>query len=114
MHHHHCSHEESECRHEHGEYCHGDHHGHSCCEHEHDGEESGCEMEVFFCLAKKAWKKLMVEKIKAEMERMEGEKLNRLAKLIAETKVKKFHAKMEKKKALHEFQSQLGDLMCNK
>lgn len=108
MHHH--------CGHEHGEGCCHHHHdegGH--CHHEEpgSGQEHGCEqLEEFFCLAKKAWKKLMVEKIKAEMERMEGEKLNRLAKLIAETKFKKFKAKMEKEKAKYEFMEQLKHMMC--
>ena len=109
MHHQHCGHE-----HGHGEEEHCHHHEHHGGGHEHDHEpEQECDLEIFFCLAKQAWKKLMIEKIKAEMERMEGEKLNRLAKLIAETKFKKFHAKMEKMKAMHAFKEQLGQILCD-
>lgn len=117
MHHPHCEHEHhEECGHHgfgHDEEC--GHHGHDeCCghHHEHEEHEMGCKAEMFFCLAKKAWKKLMVEKIKAEMDRMEGDRLSSLAKLIAETKMKKFRAKMDKKRAIEEFHKQIEELMA--
>ena len=55
------------------------------------GKEQECNMhEKFLCLADEAWMELLKEKIKAEIEKSGGAKLNALAKLVAETNGRKW------------------------
>lgn len=54
----------------------------------------------------------MVEKIKVEMDRTQREQLNRLAKLIAEAKMKKWQTIMERR-LKEEFEEQLKQLMLS-
>jgi hypothetical protein len=97
------------------------HHGcqcKDCCPGHHHSEckEGKDCAEEFFMLAKEAWKTLMVEKIKLEMDKTKGEQLNQLAKLIAETKMRKWRIMMEKEHIKEEFKEQLKQLMgsCGK
>lgn len=86
------------------EACHNEHPHH----HHHEQQEEGCNMpEKLLCLADEAWMEVVKEKIKKEIEASCGDKLNNLAKLIAETNKAKWSAKIAAKQGCHEYKEKL-------
>lgn len=85
---------------------HGEHHE------QHHEEHECCDLnEKMFCLADEAWKELLMEKIKQEIEKLSGEKLNEVAKAVAEANHKRWHHMMEGKQKCCEFKQHLKDLL---
>lgn len=78
----------------------------SCC-HEHH-KEGECDFaEILLDLADEAWMDLLREKIMKEIEASCGQKLNQLAKMVAETNNARWHAKIAKKKACADFRQNI-------
>ena len=111
-HHHHTHMHGGSCGSEGGGHC---GHEESCggYDEECDEMEDSCPKEKLLKLGKKAWKKLMVDKIKAELDRTHGEQLNQLAKLIAETKMKEWQGFKSQKEAEKGFEEQICRLMSS-
>lgn len=108
--HHHCHHGMEDWE----EEGYGEHHHHGCYGKMgmHEEEEGGCEItEKLMFIADIAWKKLMIEKLKAEIDKTHGDKLNNLAKLIADTGMQKWMLFMQMKQKKEEFQDQLKQMM---
>ncbi|MBX2860194.1 MAG: hypothetical protein KTR14_03100 [Vampirovibrio sp.] len=64
-----------------------------------------CDMpEKLLCLADEAWKELMKEKIKAQIQSTCGEKLDNLAKIVAEANGAKWQHKIAAKHHCHTYQ----------
>jgi hypothetical protein len=71
-------------------------------------QEECCDMpEKLLALADAAWAELVKEKIKKEIEASCGEKLNKLAKLVAETNKAKWSAKIAAKQGCNEYREGL-------
>jgi len=67
-----------------------------------------CEMpEKLLCLADEAWKEVLKEKIKQEIEKASGPKLSALAKLVAETNHRRWSHFIEGKQKCDEYKEQV-------
>lgn len=76
-------------------------------------KEQECNLhEKLLCLADEAWKEVLKEKIKAEIEKSQGEKLNSLAKLVAETNNRKWSYLIQGKKACEDYKNQVRSLVA--
>lgn len=96
------------------EHCQPHHHHEHPHHHSHEQQqEENCNMpEKLLCLADEAWMEVLKEKIKKEIEATSGEKLTKLAKLIAETNGAKWQAKIAAKKGCHEYKEKLFRLLA--
>jgi hypothetical protein len=73
-----------------------------------------CDMpEKLLCLADEAWREVLKEKIKAEIEKTSGAKLGALAKLAAETNHRRWSHLIQGKQKCDEFKQQIKDLMLS-
>lgn len=80
----------------------------------HKAEAENCDMhEKLLCLADQAWKEVLKEKIKAEIEKTSGQKLNNIAKLVAETNHRRWSHMIEGKQKCEEFKQQLREIMVS-
>jgi len=82
--------------------------------HEEEGEQ--CPEEELFWMAKKAWKKLMIEKMKEQFDELQGKQLTELARLVAETKSEKWKLKVSMHQKKETFKERFGQMMaagCN-
>lgn len=76
-------------------------------------KEQECNLhEKLLCLADEAWKEVLKEKIKTEIEKSQGEKLNALAKLVAETNHRKWTYLIQGKKACDDYKNQVRSLVA--
>ncbi len=76
------------------------------------GNEGECNMhEKLLCLADEAWKEVLKEKIKQEIEKTSGAKLSSLAKLVAEANGKKWAFMIQGKKACEDYKTQVRNLL---
>jgi hypothetical protein len=74
-----------------------------------------CNMpEKLLCLADEAWKELLKEKIKAEIEKTSGQKLNNIAKLVSEANHRRWSHQIEGKQKCDEFKQQLKEAFLSK
>lgn len=77
----------------------------------HQGEQE-CNMhEKLLCLADEAWKEVLKEKIKQEIEKTSGAKLSALAKLVAETNGRKWAFMIQAKKGCEDYKTQVRTLL---
>lgn len=77
------------------------------------GKEQECNLhEKLLCLADEAWKEVLKEKIKAEIEKTSGEKLSKLAKVVAEANGRKWQFMIQGKKACDEYKNQVRGLLA--
>lgn len=75
-------------------------------------QEQECNVhEKLLCLADEAWKEVLKDKIKAEIEKSSGAKLNALAKLVAETNGRRWQGMIQAKKACDDYKSQVRTLL---
>jgi len=73
-----------------------------------------CDMpEKLLCLADDAWREVVKEKIKQEIEKTSGAKLNALAKLVAEGNHRRWSYMIEGKQKCEEFKQQLKELLVS-
>ncbi|MFH2021643.1 MAG: hypothetical protein ABIJ34_09635 [archaeon] len=100
-----------------GDCCGGDcesgNNEHGCCEDEHSHEHSH-EMSMgimMMQLADDAWSELMMEKMKAELEKTKGAKMNKVAKIAVEAASKNWEKKMMDKAGWMEFEEKLKEAM---
>lgn len=76
------------------------------------GKEQECNMhEKLLCLADEAWKEVLKEKIKQEIEKSSGAKLSSLAKVVAEANGRKWAFMIQGKKACDDFKTQVRTLL---
>lgn len=69
-----------------------------------------CDMpEKLLCLADEAWKEVVKEKIKKEIEKSSGAKLDAIAKLVAETNHRKWSYLIEGKQKCDEYKQQVKE-----
>jgi len=98
--HEHCKcNEDSQCRdkmkkHHHEDHCH-------------------CE-EKFLKLADEAWKEVLKEKIKAEIEKKQGDSLEKLAEIIAKTNTEKWKHQITIKSKCEEYKNTLKEFFSSK
>jgi len=94
------SNQEKHCCHNHfkHEECH--HHG----EHDH-GEEM--EVDYFLELADEAWQEVLMDKIKAYILKTQNDRMDKLAKVIAEGNNHRWKNRMEKKQGCKDFMEEL-------
>jgi hypothetical protein len=86
----------------------------SCSEPVHNAGTECCDMpEKLLCLADEAWKEVVKDKIKQEIERTAGAKLDALAKLVAETNHKRWAHLIEGKQKCNEFKEQVKEVMLS-
>lgn len=65
--------------------------------------DSGCEMtDMMMCLANDAWADLMKEKMKAELEKARGAKMNKVAAAAVQASITYWEHKMAGKMKCHE------------
>ncbi len=77
---------------------------------QHGGDSECCNMpEKLLCLADEAWKEVVKDKIKQEIEKTAGAKLDALAKLVAETNHKKWAHLIEGKQKCDHFKDQVKE-----
>lgn len=78
------------------------------------GDSECCNMpEKLLCLADEAWREVVKEKIKQEIEKSSGAKLDALAKLVAETNHKKWTHLIEGKQKCETFKDQLKEVLLS-
>ena len=70
--------------------------------------------EKFMMIAKEAWKELLKEKIKAEIEKNEKEHLEKLAAMTARASKDKWQHKMEAKMCYEEYRNELREFYLSK
>jgi hypothetical protein len=71
-----------------------------------------CDMpEKLLCLADEAWREVVKEKIKAEIEKTAGQKLDKVAKLVAEANHRRWAHLIEGKQKCDDFKTQLKEAM---
>ena len=86
----------------------------NCSTGTHKGGEQECNMhEKLLCLADEAWKEVLKEKIKQEIEKSSGAKLSALAKLVAETNGRKWAFMIQAKKGCEEYKTQVRSLLSS-
>lgn len=69
-----------------------------------------CDMpEKLLCLADEAWKEVVKEKIKKEIEKSSGAKLDAIAKLVAEANHRRWSYMIEGKQKCDEFKQQVKE-----
>lgn len=84
------------------------------CSESHTEETECCNMpEKLLCLADEAWRELLKEKIKQEIQKTSGEKLNAIAKLLAEGNHRRWSHFIEGKQKCAEFKQQLKEAMSS-
>lgn len=77
------------------------------------GKEQECNLhEKLLCLADEAWKEVLKEKIKVEIEKSSGEKLTKLAKVVAEANGRKWQFMIQGKKACDDYKHQVRSLLA--
>lgn len=77
---------------------------------QHGGDSECCNMpEKLLCLADEAWKEVVKDKIKQEIEKNSGAKLDALAKLVAEANHKKWTHLIEGKQKCDQFKDQVKE-----
>ncbi len=80
----------------------------------HEEQNQECNLhEKLLCLADEAWKEVLKDKIKQEIEKSQGAKLNSLAKLVAETNGRKWAYMIQGKKACEEYKTQVRSLLSS-
>lgn len=80
----------------------------------HEEQNQECNLhEKLLCLADEAWKEVLKDKIKQEIEKTQGAKLNSLAKLVAETNGRKWAYMIQGKKACEEYKTQVRSLLSS-
>ncbi len=73
-----------------------------------------CDMpEKLLCLADEAWKEVLKDKIKQEIEKSAGPKLSELAKLVAETNHKRWSHLIEGKQKCDEYKQQVKETLLS-
>jgi hypothetical protein len=71
-----------------------------------------CEIpEKLLCLADEAWKEVLKDKIKQEIEKSSGPKLSALAKLVAETNQRRWTHLIEGKQKCDEYKQQVKEAL---
>lgn len=81
---------------------------------QHGGDSECCNMpEKLLCLADEAWKEVVKDKIKQEIEKTAGAKLDALAKLVAETNHKKWTHLIEGKQKCDQFKDQVKEALLS-
>lgn len=86
--------------------------GETCSTGASHGKEQECNMhEKLLCLADEAWKEVLKEKIKQEIEKSSGAKLSQLAKVVAEANGRKWAFMIQGKKACDDFKTQVRNLL---
>ncbi|MBY0551610.1 MAG: hypothetical protein K2W95_30285 [Candidatus Obscuribacterales bacterium] len=77
------------------------------------GKEQECNLhEKLLCLADEAWKEVLKEKIKAEIEKSAGEKLTKLAKVVAEANGRRWQFMIQGKKACDDYKNHVRSLLA--
>lgn len=111
--HHHCH------DHEHSDSC-SSSNKHSCCCHHHE-HEAVCEHDhhedfatKVLAMADEAWEELLMEKIKARIEKQSGNHLDKLAELIANANKKRWEHKLECNSCVHELHDELRQFFQKK
>lgn len=75
--------------------------------------EQECNLhEKLLCVADEAWKELLKDKIKEEIEKSSGTKLSALAKLVAETNGRKWQWMIQGKKTCDDYKTQVRNLLA--
>ena len=99
----------------HEECCKGGEH-HKCCDkmHHKHHDEHRCYTEKLLAFAGEAWKELLKEKIKANIEKEHGAHLEELAEILVKANGDKWKHKMEAKMCYEEFQDALKDFFKSK
>jgi len=69
--------------------------------------------EKLLCLADEAWREVVKEKIKKEIEKTAGPKLDTLAKLVAETNHRKWAHLIEAKKGCDDYRQSVKDVLTS-
>ena len=82
-------------------------------QHEHHEEHCHCE-EKFLKLADEAWMELLKEKIKAKVEKKQGENLEKLAEIVAEANAEKWKHKITIKMKCEDYKNTLKDFFTSK
>jgi len=67
--------------------------------------------EKLLCLADEAWKEVLKEKIKQEIEKSSGPKLSALAKLVAETNQRRWSHLIEGRQKCDEYKQQVKEVL---
>ena len=90
----------------------------SCTTSKKSNSDCGCDMhEKLLALADAAWEELLKEKIKAEINKTNGEHMDKIAKLVAEANCAKWGHMIQGKVKCNEYQENLKTLMtagCDK
>ena len=94
----------------HEEYCKSGEH-HQCCDkmHKKSHEEHCCHSDKLLEFAGEAWKELLKEKIKANIEKEHGPHLDKLADMLAKANGDRWKHKIEAKMCYEEYQNTLKD-----
>ena len=79
----------------------------------HHEEHCHCE-EKFLKLADEAWMEILKEKIKAEVEKEQGESLGKLAEIIAKTNCEKWKHKIMIKSKCEDYKNTLKEFFASK
>lgn len=80
----------------------------------HGADSECCNMpEKLLCLADEAWKEVVKDKIKQEIEKTAGAKLDALAKLVAEGNHKKWSYLIEGKQQCDQFKDQVKEALLS-
>lgn len=86
----------------------------TCDEQSHKAGSECCDMpEKLLCLADEAWKEVLKDKIKAEIEKSSGAKLDALAKLVADANHRKWTYLIEGKQQCDQFKDQVKDVLLS-
>ncbi len=81
---------------------------------QHSAESECCDLpEKLLCLADEAWKEVVKEKIKKEIESSVGAKLDALAKLVAETNHRRWSHLIEGKQKCDEYKQQVKQTLLS-
>jgi hypothetical protein len=113
MSHHHCHH----C-HGHHDCCHHEGHHHdgcqcSSCQHAGHGQ-SGDFSAKLLEMADEAWMEVLKEKIKEQVAASSGDKLDKLAKIVAESNNARWHQKLELMDIAHNFADKVRGFFSQK
>lgn len=81
----------------------------------HGGDNGDCcnIPEKLLCLADEAWREVVKDKIKKEIEKSSGAKLDALAKLVAETNHRKWSHLIEAKKGCDDYKQGVKDILTS-
>lgn len=80
----------------------------------HSADKECCDApEKLLCLADEAWRELLKDKIKQEIEKAAGPKLNSLAKLVAETNHRRWSHLIQGKQKCDEFKQQVKEALTS-